>query len=189
MNATQPNLTPGQGKPKVKVVMLYEDLATGLRAKQTFDHLIGRLGEHFVFHSKLWKFGVLEMAACRDLAAADFDDADLILIAAHGTRQFPFEVKNWLDRCLAQARPGRRALVSLVDTRDETSADISALCDSLREVAEKASMDYFCRRADWLDEESGYSLEKLQERAQAKSSMIEEILRQSSSHARWGINE
>ena len=193
VNIASHDLPTGASTPRAaapfKIVMVYEDFATGLRAKQMFDHLIRDLGARLVFHSRLWKFDVLQLPPYRDMAAADAGEADLVIFAAHGTTELPNGVKTWIDQWLLQARPGPRALVSLVDTREESSTATSASCTYLREVAARGGMAYFCPRSSGPEEESGFSLERLRERAETKSSMIEEILRQTSPHPRWGINE
>jgi hypothetical protein len=169
--------------------MIYEDFATGLRAKQTFDHLIRELGSKFVFHSKLWKLDILQLPHCGKIAAADVRVADLIIIAAHGRTGFPAGVKSWIDRWLATVRPRPRALVSLVDDRTETLTNSSTTCAYLREVAARGRMDYFGRESDPPNQEAGFPFEKLCKQADRKSLMMQEILRQTTPHTRWGINE
>ncbi|MHB8519479.1 MAG: hypothetical protein ACYDH9_01860 [Limisphaerales bacterium] len=175
--------------PNFNVVLVYEDFPAGVRAKQTLDRLLHDLDPQFVYNSKIWKFDILQISQLRELAAQDAADADLIILAACGTTELPAGVKCWINLWLARAGRSRRALVSLLDNRTEPATNRGSICSYLREIAQKGHMDFFCQEADWPNEETRSYLAKLRQDAVKKPSMMEEILRQTTPHPRWGINE
>lgn len=150
MSLTNP-LLPGEFSseehPAVKVVIAYEDLPTGQRAMATCEHLIRQLGHDFEFTTSLWNFEVLCVSELKQVAAQDAAEADMVMIAAHGRRILPAEVKDWVNSWLAREHEGGRALVALLDsaqTRPKAKSQRpSYLEDYLHEAAEKAKIDFF----------------------------------------------
>ena len=56
-------------EPISKVVIIYEDVPTGRRAKLFYDKLIHALKNECVFSLQLWSFQVLAMPEIRESAA------------------------------------------------------------------------------------------------------------------------
>lgn len=175
--------------PSFNVVLVYEDFPAGIRATQMVDRLLHDLDPQFAYDSKIWKFDILQIAQLRELAVQDAADADLIIIAAHGTTELPAAVKCWINLWLARAGRSRRALVSLLNSRAEPSPSAGSIRSYLREIAQKGQMDFFCQEADWPNEETRSYLARLRRDAAKKPSLAEEILQQTTPCPRWGINE
>ena len=57
------------GRPKFKVAIIYEDSATGKRAKHFYDRVIRELVDECDFSVELWNFHVLAVPEIGDSAA------------------------------------------------------------------------------------------------------------------------
>jgi hypothetical protein len=118
MNA-QPSASDGQyfalPSSSIKVLMLYDDLATGHRVMRVFDSLLHHCGGEVGFHSDMWKFDTLRWPCIRTLATEDACNADVIIISGHGFSEFSEDLKLWMQAWtgLRSRQPG--ALVLLVD--------------------------------------------------------------------------
>ena len=125
-----------------KVVMLFEDFATGVRAKSTMDRVIENLESHFPFEIKFWRFDLLELLHFREMAATEVADADMVIVSAHGGPQIPDGVKNWLQLWLNRRLGGECALVELLDNQCDGSGSWP-IHDLLETIARKAHLDFF----------------------------------------------
>jgi len=128
--------------PSFKVVMVFEDFATGVRAKATMDRVLETLEAHFPFEIKFWRFDLLELEQFRELAATEAADADMVIVSAHGGPQIPDGFKSWLELWLNRHLSRECALVELLDSQGEGSRPwpIDSL---LRIVARKAHLEFF----------------------------------------------
>ena len=101
-----------EAAPAFNVVIAYEDFETGKNAKKTYDFLVEHLGHECEFNNQMWKFDVLALPKLKEIAARDAAEADIIIIAAHGTCELPSEVKSWIDRWL---REKPRAIIHITN--------------------------------------------------------------------------
>lgn len=136
----------------IKVLMLYADLTTGNRVLRTFDALLHRCGKEVQFQSDMWKFDTLRTESIRRLAAKDAEEADLILVSAHGAEPLPDEVKAWCANWVVNRPKHPSALVALVDNSHSPLAGPDAPESYLQAVARQAEMDFFSVEAEEEDD-------------------------------------
>jgi len=105
-------------------VLIYEDLRTGLRAKEVFECAVSRLPGAPHFNLVIWRFDGLSDASLREMAPSEAPAAVIVLVSGHGRRDLPKVVTLWLKQWLKRKSEEPRALiVSLADTsRDSASA-------------------------------------------------------------------
>jgi hypothetical protein len=125
----------------IQVVIAFEDLAAGKRGKQVYDYLTHRLTD-FEFDHEVWKFSALECPRLLESAARQAAAADIIMLAVHGHKQLPEQVKNWIEMWLGQ-NGNPMALVVLFDRECEDSPEMSKTRQYLEEVARRGKMDLF----------------------------------------------
>jgi hypothetical protein len=126
------------------VVIVYEDFASGQRAKGVLDSIARQQldVDCEVIHN-LWKFDVLRMPRLRKIAANDAAMADLIILALHEDYGVPAHIKAWIESWLPQ-KPGQAAaMVVLLDAEDELSDCIPFTRACLRDVARRGKMEFF----------------------------------------------
>ncbi|SPE52716.1 hypothetical protein SBV1_1580012 [Verrucomicrobia bacterium] len=171
------------------VQLVYEDAQTGLRARYALDRLADALKLEADFHVELLRFNLLSDPALREAALEQAARADILLVSAHGWGGLPATVSLWLKEWLA-SDPGRpRALVLSLDVDAGNSAAASRLLESFQAVAASAGVEVFPHFSDALGTDRTLTIESLQHRAEAKTSLLDETMRRIEPYSHWGLNE
>ena len=107
--ATKTPFSPNEQAPDsvFSVVIAYEDFDTGKHAKVTYDFLVQTLGHECRFSNEMWKFDILSIPKLQEMAVADAQNADIIIVSGHGRHELPDHVKEWLESGLVR---GNRAI-------------------------------------------------------------------------------
>lgn len=130
-------------RPKFNVVIIYEDRATGRRAKYFYDNLIHELEDKCDFSLELWNFPVLAISEIGYSAAQVAARADFVIFSLHGKAGLPAEIREWIETWSWLIADSNAALIALADkpqTRGSTAASTLAY---LRSVADRAGIDFF----------------------------------------------
>lgn len=127
----------------VEVFVLYEDRATGLRAKRALDLVQALLGNQFVLQSSFWRFDLFGEPAFRREAANAAVGADMVLLSAHGHEEMPEAASNWLERWFERQSGEPPAIIaSFDDTAGESSQGTSVL-RSLGQITVQAGSELY----------------------------------------------
>jgi hypothetical protein len=180
-----------ESKPAFNVVIAYEDFAAGIHAKETYDYLAGQLGREYQFNNQMWKFDILGNTKMREMAVADAEVADLIIISTHGTGELPAPAKSWIDEW-AKHKGHAMALVNLVDQPSGEAVEPAPLKSYLQDVATKAKIDFFSQSSEWPDRDEESSRQYSSESAQRTSTLVVDFIHHNhhvTTTPRWGINE
>jgi hypothetical protein len=178
-------------KPAFNVVIAYEDFAAGIHAKETYDYLAGQLGREYQFNNQMWKFDILGNTKMREMAVADAEVADLIIISTHGSGELPAPARMWIDEWV-QHKGHAMALVNLVDQPSNGAAEPAPLNSYLQNIASKAKMDFFSQPNEWPDRDEESSRHYSSDLAQRTSTLVVDFIHHNHHAAptpRWGINE
>ncbi len=127
----------------LRVVLVFDEVRTGVRGMDLVNALEGRLQDCVAFQLALWKVGVLQVGSLQREALRDAATADLILLALrHGTAFSPAG-EMWLFEALNQraGRPG--ALVLLTDGTLASGSRYAELRDWLAALTRRTGMDFF----------------------------------------------
>jgi hypothetical protein len=126
------------------VLIVHEDLPTGLRAKQVLDRLRGQLGDDVRFAVKLWTFGTLRDPLLQRQAIHDVDQAQIVFISMHGNDEIPLALCDLLSRWLtAKEAEAPGALLVSLDANSQDSVSAKAVLDCLRTKAAASGVDLF----------------------------------------------
>src|SRR5438552_2445239 len=82
-------------KSRLQVFLVYEDLETGLRAKEAFDHALLPLNREVETDLNMANFRLLGEPAFREEVARQIEEAGIVLLSAHGYAQPPGAVQTW----------------------------------------------------------------------------------------------
>ena len=129
-------------RPTLKAVIIYEDRATGIRAKCFYEDLVYELKGKFDLNLDLWSFQVLSIQKIGHSAALVAAQADVVLLSLCGDAELPAEIREWIETWSQLIAGNDPALVLLVD-RHQTSKTCVAV-DYLQGVANKLGIDFFC---------------------------------------------
>jgi hypothetical protein len=190
VNLTNPRDFGLDETPSLKVVIAYEDFATGQRAMRTCQRLMDELGQEFQVRTSLWKFEVLRLPSLKKAAAEDAAEAEMVIISAHGMGDLPAEVHDWMALWLTKKQGGASALVALLDAAKDDAEGRSPAQSYLQGMARKANLDFFSRAFPVSDVRAEFSFERIAARAEATSSVLEGILHQKHPPSRyWGLTQ
>jgi hypothetical protein len=123
-------LSVGRPSPPAafRVVILYEDFATGLRARKLCDFLVEELGVKGRFQPELWRCDVLQHPALQRRGARAVARADLLILSVH--RHLPaVPTGALLDAWLAAKAHRTSSLVALVDGTGARGSAAACLCE------------------------------------------------------------
>jgi hypothetical protein len=173
------------------LVIAYEDAETGQHARNVCDYLIERLAPECRFVSQMWRFDVLRIPECRELATKGAAAADVIMISSHGTGDLPGDVKAWIELWLRD-KGDLLALVALFDRPPCQAGQDWPIQDYLAGVAERGQITFFAEPDTWpgkgphqihlpLVTSSDGSIQRLMP--------IDAVTARSPDAEHWGINE
>jgi hypothetical protein len=135
------------GNQRLDVLFIYEDLGTGLRARQVFDQVASALKPEVDFQAKLWRFDLLRDPAMRDLVADEAASAGIVILSAHGQSELPVAISLWMKRWLARKGTEPATLVISLDPEARDSEQAKGLVEALRADAEPAGVNVFVHAA------------------------------------------
>jgi hypothetical protein len=144
-SGSQSGASRGEGTalPVLDVFLLYEDSATGLRAKRSLDLLPGQYKLEPAINTRLWRCDLLAANLLREQAAREAANADVIILSLHGRNELPIHVRQWLSLWLnyKEARP--YALGLLLDPDAACQGAANAVSVYVRTAAEAAGAEFF----------------------------------------------
>jgi hypothetical protein len=130
-------------KPVLGVLLLYEDLATALRAKHSLDLLPGQLSAEPGCGTKLWRLDLLGEPLLAEQAAIEAAAANVIILSLHGRNELRPEACDWLSRWLDHKEDRPYALAALLDPEPAHPRSDNPVVAYLKRVAKAAHADLF----------------------------------------------
>ncbi len=128
----------------VNILVIYEDTATGLRARQSVEALSRRLAMDADLGTRFWRLDLLRAEWFLEQVAFEAAAACVILLSLHGNEDLPLGVRGWLESWLRQKEDRAYALCVLLDPSGATQSSPNSAIVYLRQVAERAGADLFC---------------------------------------------
>ena len=175
--------------PLLDVLILYEDFATGLRAKRSLDFLPDHLTADAKVSAKLWRIELLSDPLLGEQAAVEAAAADVIIVSVHGRSALPAEVRAWLKRWLCHKERRPYALGVLLDSGEASQGGENPVVGYMQQVAATAGADVFYGFSEALGSELDSAVEEINQRAHRSSTVLEDMLKRADPHQWWGINE
>ena len=126
-----------------EVLIMHEDLPTGLRARATLDCLANRLGKKICFLISLCRFGMLEDAELAEPVLQLAKRADIVFLSLHGNSKLPTAVRKWLLRWLEIRDFKPCALVASLDSSTRDSLKSNSTWNFLRVITAPLEVDLF----------------------------------------------
>ena len=123
------------------VVIMYEDLRTGRRAKKGLDYIAEELGNDLEFGRSMWRLDALQEPTLKAMAMPALAEADLLIISLRGDSQLPSKIRALIDERLAQTTNHDCAVVALFE--GVTPATRSSVYSCLGKLARQHNLDFF----------------------------------------------
>src|SRR5579864_4798917 len=105
------NSTP---MPHLEVALAYEDLSTGLRARQFLYRILEQCQMQVEFNLTLWNLGLFHLPEIREQAVANTSRANLILVSLRGDAALDPDTESWLNQWIARRGDEECALAVLI---------------------------------------------------------------------------
>jgi len=167
-----------------RVLLMYEDLSTGLRAKEAFDHAVRELQEQAESQLTLWKFDLLEDPQLREIAAHEAALADIVIISAHGGASLPTAVETSLREAFRLGRDCPKALVASLDVGSRNSESANRFLARLADVAAGTDVCFLLHFGRAVPAIPNLTIEEIHRRAETKTDLLEHILERTEPHLR-----
>jgi hypothetical protein len=146
MNRERPDITrrvkdqKAAGQNAVfKAVLIYENFATGVRARRFFQAL-ARASDK-VLAEQMWDFEVLGIREARNAAAGAARKADVVAVSVSGQMDLPGTVRAWFDMWLWLLEDENPALMALFDS--SATPNIASIRAYLNCIARRAGIEFF----------------------------------------------
>jgi hypothetical protein len=118
-----------------KFILIYEDRAAGLRAKEMSDRVAAQLEPGCEVSNEAWNFALLADPHLADLAASEAQEADMVIISAHDLTALPGQVRGWLETWLPERKGAQAAFVVLLgDEQPEDVPEFLVVRDDLQHL-------------------------------------------------------
>jgi hypothetical protein len=101
--------------PHFEVVLAYQDLPTGLHARQFLNHVLDHCQLGGEFSLTLWKLDLFHLPEICEQAVEAACDAALVLLSLRGDLGLETATEKWLTEWIGQRRGEECALAVLID--------------------------------------------------------------------------
>ena len=171
---------PEMNSPKTEgwfsVVVAYEDRHARDRMVHIYDNVTAGLADEIELHFTWWRFDLLTDPELFAEAVRSAVEAEMIVFSAHAGSEFPRQVRKWVDVWTKQRANRSGALAALIGLDEDARSGITPRHLYLRQVAERAQMDYLSHAVVPLPDEQRVSVDSILNRAATSSHLLEDIL-------------
>ena len=141
--ASLPDRTLWNENQPFNIVIAYDNGQSARHAIRLVNALTGKFGREFEIQRDLWRFDALALPKMGWLASRSAASANILIVAAEGDGDLPAPVRAWLEEWSDNTRPGMAALAALLRERSPSEGSESATLRFLRELAERAGLEFF----------------------------------------------
>ena len=128
--------------PVLKVALIYQNFAAGVRARSFFEKLASGLDRKL--EEQVWTFDALGMREMRNAAASAARRADVVAVSVSAHLELPGMVRAWFDMWLWILQEENPTLVALFDS--PRGPNLVPIHDYLNCVARRARIEFFAVR-------------------------------------------
>jgi hypothetical protein len=178
----------GEAQLTLEAMLIYEDLSTGLRAKDVIECAARRLPRAPNVNLAVWRFDVLREASLRKLALNEASMAVIVLVSAHGRRDLPKVVAVWLKHWLKRKSDESRALIVSLDDTSRDSSSAGQMISWLEKEAGARDVAVFAHFGGTPRYEVGLAVDEIQGPAHTRTEVLADIRRWPEQRSAWGIN-
>ncbi len=121
-------------------------------------------------------------------ALDDALEANMIFLSFTAGRGLPAIGRTWLETWAGRRAKGRSALVAMIEVSGAAASEPSRIESYLRQIAERANMDFFFHLTGGGTERQVYTVETVVQRAHTVTPLLQEILQRKSLAPRISFN-
>jgi hypothetical protein len=173
-NDQQSILNPSAGG--MNVLVAYDNLRSGIKAKHLCDRLAQHLAPPGEFRISFWSLSALQLPQLARAAEEEAVQTDLLIVAVNGDGDLRPCVKSWFSRCARRIRSNGGALTAQFHGILRMHLELSPAYECLKQIADNAGLDFFSEVVEPTDETLDNSIESIHKRAHMGSPMLDAIL-------------
>jgi hypothetical protein len=132
----------------LKTVIVHENLAAALRAKELADRLVSAFGFEIASEIDYWKFDWLNWSPFREQAAEAAIRADIVIFSAVHNDMPALGIQTWIESWLPGKHTDWSAVVALLGGGRAIPAEARRFSRYLQTLSAKAGIDFFSNSAD-----------------------------------------
>jgi hypothetical protein len=179
----------GEVQLTLDAMLIYEDLSTGLRAKRVLEHAARLLPTAPNFKLAIWRFDLLREPCWHRTALNEASVAVIGVVSAHGRRDLPEVVSDWLQQWLKRKSEEPRALIVSLDDISRESDSAAQTISWLQTEARARDVAVFPHFGDTARWDDGLAANAIQGSFYTKPAVLPDVRRWPERHEDWGINE
>ncbi len=138
-----PQPSPSADSSTIKVVIIYEDFASGVRAKHFTERLSEELGCSCEFSESLWRSELLEIPVVAADAARDAASCDYLVVSLRGDGALPWATRRWIEAQLDGAAGRRPWVIALLGSEQGKRRVLDGNRHYLRSTCAARGVDFF----------------------------------------------
>jgi hypothetical protein len=172
----------------LEVLLLYEDLETGLKASQALDRTVHQLEATVDMQVNLCRFDLFGEPAFLQQGA--MPEADVVFLSTHGSARLPATLDSWFREWFGRQRDKPRALAVLLNNRMKDTPGAAEMVQELSAAARLSGVEVFLH-APGPETEWESTMKDIHRRAETRTLLLEEVLHRAerAPSREWGINE
>jgi hypothetical protein len=174
-----------EGRPEFNVVLAYDEIAGGMRAKECFDDLTRLHSELFNFNCRLWNFELMRKPELFEAAAQDAAKADMIVVATRQGETISGEPQRWIQSWARSRGAGREAILVLLS--DKVAG--AGFRSSLRKMAERRGVAFLWKKVSWPATASQLAARAATPIRHEPRPQLASVAMADAGQPRWGLNE
>ncbi len=175
--------------PAFKVIIVYEDFHSGLRAMQLYERLTKQLAHECRFPLNLWKCDILGIPPVAEFAADAAASADLVMISLDLDAKIPAKLKTWIETWAGRRIPMDAALVALFNRESRPIGGFSSASAYLCDGASRGGMKFLAEAEELSGASEQPSVELVEPPIRKSVSTLETMASERNAYAHWGLNE
>jgi hypothetical protein len=125
-------------------VLVYQDLHTGVRAKNVANRIREEMADERTFELDAWNIGLLDHPVFHRLASDQAVAAEIIILSLHDGRALTTRLKGWLKAWMHQKQGVCPALIALFSDQGDSSSVFAK--QYLETAAQRAGMEFLCQQ-------------------------------------------
>jgi hypothetical protein len=161
---------------RLNVLVAYDNLWSGIKAKHLCDRLTQRLLPDFELKLSLWSHSTLQIPQLARAAEDEATETDLLIVAVSGDEALQPLVKSWISRCPRKLRPHAGALALQLNGILRMNHELSPAFECLKHIADDSGVDLFSEAVEPTGETLDSSIESIHKRAHMRSPILEAII-------------
>jgi hypothetical protein len=150
-----------------EVLIVYDDVRAGKRAKELCDRLGQQLAPSRELNLSVWSLSALELPSVARVVAREAERASLLIVAIKGDKRLPQPVKNCLHWCARRIHTAGGAFVAQLHGILKMNEELCQACGCLREIAHHAGVRFFLEVVELPEDQLEHSIEANHVRAQS----------------------